>query len=275
MTAPPPDPARPRRPWLRHRVPIAGLLCVAVVSAGQPAAAEETSGVPRLRLEILAEFPHDETAYTQGLLWHDGALYESTGLYGESRLRRVGLGSERAEAERRLDARYFAEGLARVGDRLIQLTYREGEAFVYDLESLEPRGALRYEGEGWGLCYDGRGLYMSDGSAEIARRDPATFAVLERLPVTVDGRPLASLNELECAEGWIYANVWQTDWIARIDPASGTVVALVDASPLRRRLGLPAGGDSVLNGIAYRPDTATFLLTGKNWPRLFEVIFVE
>lgn len=259
----------------RHGGRLAALLLVGLSLTGTSIEAGDAGGPQRLRLEVLGRFPHDETSFTQGLLWHEGALYESTGQYGESKLRRIDLESGRVEAEHRLAPTYFGEGLARVGDRLVQLTYREGQALVYDLASFEPRGTWRYEGEGWGLCFDGRTLFMSDGTSRIARRDPESFAVTEHLPVTLEGRPVGAVNELECAEGWLYANVWQTDWVLRIDPASGGVAAIIDASPLRRGLGLPPGGDRVLNGIAYRPETATFLLTGKNWPEIFEVVFVE
>lgn len=174
-----------------------------------------------------------------------------------------------------LDARYFGEGLALVGDRLIQLTWQEGTAFVYDRATFERVGTFSYEGEGWGLCFDGEALYMSDGSATLTRRDPETFEVLETVEVTLRGEPVALLNELECAKGRVYANVFTTDVIVRIDPASGRVQGVVDASALlsaeeRARL----TRDAVLNGIAYNPEADTFYLTGKLWPKLFEVRFV-
>lgn len=257
-----------------------GLLLGTLLIHARPIAAEEgstegTGTVQRLRVRILNEHPHDEAAFTQGLLWHQEALFESTGKYGESTLRQVDPESGEIDRIHTLPETYFAEGLARVGDRLVQLTWRAGLAFVYDASTFELRQTLRYEGEGWGLCSDGESLFMSDGSAQIVRRDPVTFAVTARLGVTLEGRPLRGLNELECAEGWLYANIWRADTIARIDSENGEVVALVDASPLRKRLGLTADGENVLNGIAYRADSASFLLTGKHWPRLFEVIFVE
>jgi len=232
------------------------------------------SSVQRLTVSIVAEHPHDPGAFTQGLLWHDGSLYESTGQYGESTLRRVDPSSGRVEQMHTLPDAHFGEGLALVGDRLIQLTWNAGVAYVYDLSTFGLEATQHYDGEGWGLCFDGETLFMSDGSNTITRRDPSSFAVTGRLDVRLDGGPVKDLNELECAEGWLYANIWQTDWIARIDPGTGAVVALVDASPLRRALGL-TDADNVLNGIAYVPDNASFLLTGKNWPRIYEVIFVE
>jgi glutaminyl-peptide cyclotransferase len=228
-----------------------------------------TQAVP----EVLATYPHDPQAFTQGLLLSDGRLYESTGLYGASSLREVV--PETGEVLRRLDLppEYFAEGLELVDDRLIQLTWQEEEALVYRRDTFERIGTLPYEGEGWGLCYDGEALIMSDGSATLTRRDPETFAVLGTTQVTLSGRPLERLNELECVDDHVYANVWQEDLIVKIG-ADGRVVQEIDASGLlspaqRARL----GPNAVLNGIAYNPETETFLVTGKLWPQLFEVRF--
>lgn len=238
-------------------------------SNSEPAVA---SSLLELEPRVLAEHPHDPDAFTQGLIWHQDRLYESTGEYGSSTLRRIELESGAVEKRLDLPEILFGEGLERVGDRLVQLTWRERLARVYDLETFELEEELTYFGEGWGLCFDSVELVRSDGTSTLTFHDPASFAQLRRLDVTLAGRPVGFLNELECAEGWIYANVWQTDSIVRIDPASGEVRARVDASgllPDRRQ------GAGVLNGIAYRPETATFLLTGKNWPKIFEVVFVE
>ena len=252
-----------------------GVLSVSLLLHGPAALAAQESATPqRLRIEILEEFPHHPDAFTQGLLWHDGMLFESTGGYGESTLRRVDHSTGKPERQLQLDDGLFGEGLARVGDQLIQLTYREGRALLWDLATFEPVDEWRYTGEGWGLCHDGRTLFMTDGTARIQLRDPATFALISHIEVTLDGSPVAAVNELECAEGWLYANVWQTDWILRIDPQSGDVVAVIDATPLRQRLGLPAGGDEVLNGIAYDRASETFYLTGKYWPKTFRVEFI-
>ncbi len=225
----------------------------------------------RLVARVVAAYPHDPKAFTQGLLWHGGALYESTGLYGESSLRRVELATGTVQKRVDLPSRLFGEGLALVGDRLVQLTWQEEVALVWDVDTFARRGEHRYSGEGWGLCYDGRRLVMSDGSARLRLRDPQTFAVVGELAVTLDGQAVERLNELECAEGAVYANVLGSDSIVRIDPASGRVGAVVDASALLSPL--ERGGADVLNGIAYRPETGTFLVTGKLWPRLFEVVF--
>ena len=216
--------------------------------------------------------PHDPAAYTQGLVWDHGTLYESAGLYGRSSLRQVD--PRTGEVLRRLDVPpgFFAEGLAEVGNRLLQLTWKEGVAFVYEPRSFERVGEFRYEGEGWGLCDDGRRLVMSDGSDHLGFRDRRTFALLGGVNVLLDGRPATQLNELECVGGAVYANVWMTDQILRIDPASGRVTAVIDAGGL-----LDAAEQAqadVLNGIAYDPEKKTFLITGKLWPKMFEVVFI-
>jgi glutaminyl-peptide cyclotransferase len=224
-----------------------------------------------LRVRVLASFPHDATAYTQGLLWEPAGLVESAGRYGESLVRRWRPGTDRPLAEERLGDRYFAEGIAAVGDTLVQLSWREGIAFYRDRATLGEKKRRFYEGEGWGLCYDGEHLIMSDGTDLLTERDPETFLELRRVAVVVSGEPLRDLNELECVDGQVYANVYRTDRIARIDSASGRVTAMIDAS------GLLAPAEraeaEVLNGIAYNRETGTFYLTGKLWPRLFEVTF--
>lgn len=227
----------------------------------------------RLVVKVLSVRPHDAGAYTQGLLLHGGSLFESTGLYGRSSLREVTAETGDVKRQVSLPASSFGEGLALVEDRLIQLTWQEGRALVYGLADLRQVGELRYEGEGWGLCWDGHRLVMSDGSDRLTFRDPLTFAVLSEVRVTVAGRPAERLNELECVEGTIYANVWQTDDILRIDPATGKVTAVVDASGLLS----PAEGRvaEVLNGIAWDPVRRTFLITGKLWPKMFEVTMVS
>lgn len=266
---------RPRPEALRVRPLLAALLLVAPLVGVDCARGTEPMAVQYLGVRVVAELPHDPEAFTQGLLWHGGKLYESTGLNGHSSLRRVDPASGAVEQSQALPEELFGEGLARVGDRLVQLTWRHGEARYYDLSTFRLERRASYPGEGWGLCFDGRDLVMSDGSASLVRRDPASFAETGRLEVRLDGVPVGGLNELECAEGWIYANVWKSDRILRIDPGSGDVVAVIDAAPLRARFDRPPGPDAVLNGIAYRDTTATFLLTGKFWPLVFEVVFVE
>ena len=235
-----------------------------------PAAAP--SNIEELRTRVIRKYPHATDAFTQGLIWHDGAMYESTGQYGRSSIRKVRLEDGKVLQRHKLESRFFGEGLARVGDRLIQLTWRAGLAFVSELSSLEKRETLRYGGEGWGLCYDGSVLVMSDGSSTLEFRTPESMALLGETTVSKNGRPVRKLNELECVGSDIYANIWQRDEILRIDRESGRVTATIDASGLLSR-GEARRAD-VLNGIAYRPETKTFLLTGKLWPHVFEVEFV-
>ena len=227
-----------------------------------------------LSVEVLERLPHDSGAFTQGLLLEEGLLYESTGLYGRSSLREVDPETGEVLRIRRLDPQLFGEGLALVEDRLIQLTWRAGSALIYDLETFEPLGSLDYEGEGWGLCFDGASLWMSDGSATLFRRDPQTFEVLGRVAVTLDGEPVTRLNELECVGDHVYANVWQTDEIVRVVKESGRVDAVIDASDLLPpQMRAVLSPDAVLNGIAYDSRNDRFLITGKLWPSLFVVRF--
>lgn len=218
-------------------------------------------------------YAHDPQAFTQGLLFHQGQLFESTGLYGSSTLRRVDLATGAVKQSISLAATEFGEGLAQVDDRLIQLTWKTGVAHVYDLASFESRNSFDYSGEGWGLCFDGQRLVMSDGSSSLFFRNPTTFEMTGSVGVTRDGTSLRQLNELECVNGWVYANVWQTKHIVKIDPATGNVVAtiLVDGLLTAQE----AAEADVLNGIAYLPDTSRFYITGKLWPKLFEVDFPD
>lgn len=238
---------------------------------GRPA--QPPDAVRSLRVAVVRELPHDTSAYTQGLLWWEGRLYESTGRYGESTLRRLDPETGRVEQRVDLPAAFFGEGLARTGDRLIMLTWMAQRALVYDLDTFEAVRTFRYRGEGWGLCHDGRRLIMSDGSDALTFRDPRTFEAVGAVRVTLSGRPLAELNELECVDGAVYANVWRQDYIVRIDPDSGRVTSRVDAAGLLSRD--EARGVDVLNGVAYDPGADTFYVTGKWWPKMFEVRFVE
>jgi len=228
--------------------------------------------IEELRVRVIRKYPHATDAFTQGLIWHGGAMYESTGQYGQSSLRKVQLEDGKVLAQRKLESRFFGEGLARVGDRVIQLTWRSGLAFVSDLTTLEERETLRYSGEGWGLCYDGTALVMSNGSSMLEFRHPESMALLGEVSVLKDGHPVPKLNELECVGSEIYANVWQSNEILRVDRKSGHVTATIDASGLLSRI--EARRADVLNGIAYKPESKTFLLTGKLWPHVFEVELV-
>ncbi|HEX5436681.1 MAG TPA: glutaminyl-peptide cyclotransferase [Gemmatimonadaceae bacterium] len=218
--------------------------------------------------DVTAHFPHDPTAYTQGLLWADSVLFESTGLRGHSELRRVDLRSGRVLASRALAPDRFGEGLALLDGRLYQLTWQAGVAYVYDAATLTLRDSVHYPGEGWGLATDGTSLIMSDGSDSLRIMSPATFQVQRVVHVRYKDAPLYQLNELEYVNGEVLANVYQTNWVVRIDPATGVVREALDFSDLYPDRS-PAA--DVMNGIALAPDGSQLLLTGKLWPVLFEV----
>lgn len=217
--------------------------------------------------------PHDVTAYTQGLFFHEGQLYESAGQYGESSFRKVDLKSGKVLQRENFDGRYFVEGSCVLNGRLYILTWRESECFVYDIETMKRLGTIRYTGEGWGLTTDGKSLIMSDGSSKITFRNPETFVVEREITVTKDGQKLPLLNELEYIKGEIWANIYTYDIIARIDPETGKVKGLINCSGL-----LPASQRTrrtdVLNGIAYDEKSGSIYLTGKYWPKLYKVKIV-
>jgi len=221
--------------------------------------------------KVVATFPHDTSAFTQGLVFADGQLYESTGLEGESSLRRVEIATGKTLQRIDVPKQYFAEGLALVGDELLQLTWKHQLALVYDRTTFKQKRTFPYTGEGWGIAYDGASrLVMSQGTDSLTFLDPKTFAVQKTLRVQDAGRPVSSLNELEWIEGEIWANVWMTDRIARISPATGEVNAWIDLStlfPLSQRMP-PA---DVMNGIAYDRATRRIYITGKKWPRLYQI----
>jgi glutamine cyclotransferase len=217
---------------------------------------------------IIRTIAHDPHAFTQGLLFHDGYLYESTGLYGQSSLRRVD--PVNGTVLKNLPvADVFAEGLALVGDTLVQLTWKEKAALKYSLSDFMMTGAFSYEGEGWGLTFDGKSLIMSNGSDTLFRRS-STFALQKKIPVTVAGRPLMNLNELEFANGKIYANVWYNNYIFEIMPLTGKVSKIIDCTSIVKKAQTQSD-DEVLNGIAYDPKARSFYITGKNWQYMFEV----
>lgn len=219
---------------------------------------------------VVNVYPHDPDAYTQGLIFRDGYLFESTGQYGRSTLRKVELKTGRVVQQRRLAPEYFGEGLAEWNGRLVQLTWDSQLAFVYDLSSFASRGTFGYSGEGWGLTHDGQQFVLSDGTPTLRFLDPATFRETRRLLVTDDGVPVKNLNELEYISGEIYANVWQTDRIARISPQTGKVTRWIDLTGLTSAVH-QLDPEAVLNGIAYDADGSRLFVTGKLWPKLFEI----
>lgn len=255
-------PLAPRRPARA----IAAWLCAIGLAAPAWSGASST-------YTVLRTLPHATDRYTQGLEFWGDALVESAGRYGRSAVYRWAPDSGRILAERQLPADIFAEGLTRVGEHVLVLSWREGIALVLD-EQLQLRGRFTYLGQGWGLCHDGRRLLMSDGSDRLQIRDPASFARLGTLPVTDRGAPVARINELECVGDQVYANRFQTDELIRIDGHSGEVTARWDLSGLRLRFRPGADWnprDQVLNGIAYHRQRRSFFVTGKNWPVLFEL----
>jgi glutaminyl-peptide cyclotransferase len=235
--------------------------------------AEPEAETPIYGYRVIAEFPHDPNAFTQGLLYHDGLLYESTGLYGASSLRRVELETGRVLQQVDLPANYFGEGLALWGERLIQLTWQENTGFFYDRETFQLLDQFSYPGEGWGLTHDGQRLIMSDGTAELRFWDPDTLEEIGRVTVRDHQRPVNLLNELEYVRGEVYANVWMSDRIARIDPTSGQVVAWIDLAGLLSEADRQGRVD-VLNGIAYDAEADRMLVTGKWWPKVFHIELV-
>lgn len=228
-----------------------------------------------LRFELVATFPHDSTSFTEGLQVSAGRVYESAGLTGESRVQVSDLVTGTVIASDPLPTEWFGEGLALTGDRMIQLTWRDHTAVVRDLATLAGIGTFTYEGEGWGLCFDGTVLFMSDGSDTLTVRNPATFEVLRTVRVTRGGQPVSALNELECAGGRIWANVWLTTDILRIDPSTGVVDGVLDARPLLTDAEWAAlARDDVLNGIAI-DESGRMFVTGKRWPVLYEIRIVN
>jgi len=234
-----------------------------------PAAA----AVPVDGFRIVHVYPHDTGAFTEGLFYLRGDLYESTGIPGRSYIRRVRLSDGQVLQQQVIAPSLFGEGIVNWGSEIVSLTWQDQTGFRWDLKSFAKKSSFRYPGEGWALTQDGHHLIMSDGTPELRILDPATFKELRRVPVTADGRPVANLNELEWVKGEVLANIWETTRIARIDPVTGKVKAWIDLG------GLPeAGGasnpDAVLNGIAYDREHDRLFVTGKLWPHLYEIRLV-
>jgi glutaminyl-peptide cyclotransferase len=233
-------------------------------------AAQAPSVIQRCGYEIVRDYPHDRTSFTQGLLFHDGQLYEGTGHYGQSRVARLDLATGKAIVQSRYPADQFGEGVTRWKDQLISVTWQNGIGHRWRLGDLKKLGTFPYSGEGWGLTTLGDRIVMSDGSSSLRLFDPATMRETGSIAVTAGGRPVARLNELEAIGGEIWANVWMSDIIVRIDPADGRVKSIVDLAGLKQRAGA-SGVDSVLNGIAWDAKGKRLFVTGKYWSRLFEI----
>lgn len=255
---------RSAKPRIGARI-VALALLLASTAAGAAA--------PTLHWKLVASHPHDAADFTQGLVWSEGRLFESAGQYGASRIAEKELKTGKTLRSTALPGNEFGEGLALLAGQLWQLTWQEGVAHVYDL-ALNPVRRFNYRGEGWGLASDGRQLIVSDGSQNLYFVDPQSFRPTRRIEVRDGDQPVTRLNELEWVEGAIYANVWLTDRVARIDPTSGAVTGWLDFSPLKRKAGISAEREAdgaVLNGLAWRADQKRMLVTGKQWPKLFEV----
>jgi glutaminyl-peptide cyclotransferase len=235
----------------------------------QPAGGASSSQTPRYSYEVIHTYPHDPKAFTQGLVFLDGGLLESTGNYGQSTLRKVELETGKVLKRIEVPSQYFAEGIAVLGSKIFQLTWQEGKGFVYDLQSFNLEMEFAYPGEGWGLTTDGHFLIQSDGTDKLRFVDPVTFAIKRTISVSDHGVPISRLNELEYIKGEIFANVWQSNEVVRIDPATGKVVGIIDFTGLLTVR--PGERIDVLNGIAYDDKTDRLFVTGKWWPKLFEV----
>jgi glutamine cyclotransferase len=240
-------------------------VCALACSFASPAA------IPTYDVEVVHTYPHDTAAFTEGLFYLKGYLYESTGLEQHSTIRKVRL--ETGEVVQKIDipSQYFGEGIVEWRGRLISLTWKSHIGFVFDLATLKLQREFHYDGEGWALTRNDKELIMSDGTPELRLLDPTTLKETGKIEVTLDGKPLHNVNELEWVKGEIYANVWQTNWIVRIDPASGHVVGAINLAGLLKSGDIVEGQTDVLNGIAYDAQHDRLFITGKNWPKLFEI----
>jgi glutaminyl-peptide cyclotransferase len=247
-------------------MPTAIASVLVILGAGLPAAA----AVPAYTTEVVKTFPHDKDAFTEGLFYLNGFLYESTGLEGHSSIRKVRLDTGKVLQQHDIAQKYFGEGIVNWQDRLIELTWQSHIGFIYDLHSFTTRANFHYLGEGWALTRDDRHVFMSDGTSDIRILDPGTLDESGRIHVTCDGRPVHNINELEWVKGEIYANIWLTSLIARIDPATGQVAGLVDLTDLATPF-LQRSQDAVLNGIAYDAAGDRLFVTGKLWPTLYQI----
>lgn len=247
---------------------LGGLVLAAVLSAGAPAWA---ASAPVGGYTVVKAYPHDASAFTEGLFYRDGFMFESTGLAGRSFIRKWNLETGFSEQERLLDSRYFGEGIVDWKNRLYELTWTDEVGFVYDIDTFEKVGEFSYKGEGWALTRDDKRLMMSDGTSFIRFLDPETLKETGRIEVTDHGVPVRNLNELEYVKGELLANIWQTTRIARINPTTGEVIAWVELAGLLKEAGVGGRQDDVLNGIAYDAAKDRLFVTGKLWPKLFEI----
>jgi glutaminyl-peptide cyclotransferase len=253
---------------------LAAIAAFMILSFGLPLkqSPSTTANLPLYSYQIVRVYPHDPNAFTQGLQYVDGVFYEGTGLNGRSSIRKVELETGKVLQQRAVPAEHFGEGITVWKNDLIELTWQTHVAFVYDRATFQPKKQFSYPGEGWGLTHDGTNLIMSDGSDELRVLDPITFVEKRRIKVTAAGAPLRNLNELEVVKGEIFANIWQTDYVARIAPDTGRVSAYIDLRGLLTAN--ERANTDVLNGIAYDAQHERLFVTGKLWPKLFEIKLV-
>jgi glutaminyl-peptide cyclotransferase len=240
-------------------------------ACGSPAPLE----TPQYGYQIVHAYPHDSSAFTEGLFYLNGELFESTGLEGQSSVRRVKLETGEVLQKYDLSDKYFGEGIVNWKDKILQLTWRSEVGFVFDLRTFQKEREFHYPGEGWALTQDGHRLIMDDGTAQIRFWNPDSLGEMGRITVTDHDQPVANLNELEWVDGQIYANIWGTTRIARIDPGSGKVLGWIDLSGLEKESGADPNSDSVLNGIAYDAKSRRLFVTGKKWAKLFEIRLIR
>ena len=252
---------------------LAGFICffLLIFSASSTTENKENP-TNRTTFKVLNSFPHDPTAFTQGFVYRDGFFYESTGLYGESSLRKTNPSTGEVLAKVTLPRKFFGEGLTVVGKSIYQLTWKSGRGFIYGREDLQRKGSFTYSTEGWGLTDDGTSLIMSDGTEKLYFLSPKSFEVTKILSVKESGSPVRMLNELEYAGGKIYCNIWNSDDIVVVNSKSGVVERRISLGELRKRLSLPERAE-VLNGIAWKSSSDTFFITGKHWSEVFEIEF--
>ena len=246
----------------------------AVVACACGPASQAGDGIPEYGYEVVHEYPHDPQAFTEGLFYLDGFLYEGTGLNGSSSIRKVKLETGEVLQKRDIPEQYFGEGIINWKGRLLEMTYKSEVGFIYDLASFTPKGEFHYPGEGWAFTTDGKRIIMDDGTPQLRFWDPETLRETSRLTVTDDSGPVKNLNELEWVKGEIYANIWQTFRIARINPETGKVVGWIDLTGILSPAD-QAGHVDVLNGIAYDAQHDRLFVTGKMWPKIFEIKLVK
>ncbi len=251
------------------------LLCTLPPANAANASNASPKALPISRVQVLHVYPHDPNAFTQGLFFKDGFLYEGTGLNGRSSIRKVRLETGEVLQKRDLPEEYFGEGITWWGKQLIEITWQSQRGFTYNLETFAPEKSFGYPGEGWGITRNDKEIILSDGTPTLRFLDPQTMREAHRIKVTANGVPVEKINELEWVEGEIYANIWQTDRIARIDPQTGHVLGWIDLKGLLYFSDYVAGHTDVLNGIAYDAEKKRLFVTGKHWPKLFEVKVVK